>query len=371
MAELFRNFEVNRDIRWQAILKLCGISLVAHLVALACVAYIPGVRDAFNLAVLIGDTTFVDKSYDRTEIGNDVQMVELTSPKFRYPDGYWAPEGQMGIAPQPSLSAAQIIAQANPTYRAPVFKSEPLPLPELSPSPTPIATPSPSTEAVTSGSPAQTVAQATASPGPAKADTELTPKQAQTELEATAAKNKIELPKEGEINKQPLKDIAAEALKLKNEGKLDLDKPFEIVIEAELDEKGKLKNPKFTQKDGDPILMELSGRMIAALNDSGFLVYLKTINDDNPGTKVIFTVKQDKDEITAMVESDTSSIRSAGILTPAFNFLLAQGAISRKGKDEEVLLKNTTASQDGKRIKFNFTMPRQTVVDLIKKQLSS
>ena len=55
----------------------------------------------------------------------------------------------------------------------------------------------------------------------------------------------------------------------------------------------------------------------------------------------------------------------------ALSLLLAAGAKSREGKDEEVLLKNTTASQDGKRIKFNLTMPRQPVVDLIKKQLPS
>jgi hypothetical protein len=47
------------------------------------------------------------------------------------------------------------------------------------------------------------------------------------------------------------------------------------------------------------------------------------------------------------------------------------GAQSRAGKDEEILLKNTTAAPNGKKIVFNFTMPRQAVVDLIKKQLAS
>ena len=47
------------------------------------------------------------------------------------------------------------------------------------------------------------------------------------------------LPDENQINKKPLKDFAAYANDLKNQGKLDLNKPFEIVIEAELDEQGK------------------------------------------------------------------------------------------------------------------------------------
>ncbi len=370
MAELFRNFEINRDLRWQLVLKLIGGSLVAHLLAIACVAYVPGLRDAFNIAVLLGDANFVDKPYERTEIGDDVHMVELSGLKFRYPDGYWAVEGQMPVESPPALSAAQIIAQTNPGYTPP--PSQPAITPDLNifATPSPAATPLPTPAALTSASPAQAIAKA--SPSPAKkADDKLTPEQAQTELETAAKKSNIELPKEGEINKQPLKDIAVEAMKLKNLGKLDFDQPFEIVIEAELDEQGKLKNPKFTRKEGDPILVDLAGKMIAALNDSGFLVYLKEINKDNPGSKVIFTLKQDKSEVMATVESETSSLSSAGRLSKAFNILLAVGAKSREGKDEEMLLKNTTASPDGKKIKFNLTMPRQPIVDLIKKQLPS
>lgn len=362
------------------ILKLVGGSLVFHLAVLACVAYIPGLRDAFNIAILFTDVGFVDKAYDRTEIGSDIRMVELSRPRFRYPDGYFAMDAQGGLGEQPSLTAAELIAQANPTYRAPVFSPPPSVQPELSPEPTPTPTPNTSASPIASplaspgsvatGSPLQ-IANAKSSPSPPKDDKKLTPAEAQSELEASAKKNNIELPKEGEINKQPLKDIAAEAMKLRNQGKLDLDKPFEIVIEAELDELGKLKNPKFTKRDGDPVLVELSGRMIAALNDSGFLIYLKRINEDNPGTKIIFTVKQDQSEIMATVESDTSSVSSAGRLSRAFNILLAAGAKSREGKDEELLLKNTTATQDGKRLKFNLTMPRQPVVDLLKKQLPS
>jgi hypothetical protein len=372
MGELFRNFEVNRDNRWQMVLKLIGGSLVLHLLAIACIGYVPGLRDAFNIVVLVGDASFVSKPYDRTEIGDDVQMVELL-PKFRYPDGYWALEGQALAEPSPALSATQIIAQTNPGYSAPPYQAPPPPTLDASPapSPSPTATPSASPGGVASASPGQAVADAKASPSPAKTEDKLTPEQAQAALEQSAAKNNIDLPKEGEINKQPLKDIAIEAMKLKNLGKLDFDQPFEIVVEAELDENGKLKNPKFTRKEGDPILVDLAGKMISALNDSGFLVYLKKINEDNPGTKVIFTLKQDKSEVMATVESDTSSVSSAGRLSKAFNLLLAAGAKSREGKDEEMLLKNTSASQDGKRLKFNLTMPRQPVVDLIKKQLPS
>ncbi|HKO45423.1 MAG TPA: hypothetical protein VJU84_19265 [Pyrinomonadaceae bacterium] len=361
MAELFANIEVNKDNWWPKLVKLLGGSVGLHLLLLMAVMYVPGLRDAFNIAVLLADTSFVEKDYEQTVIGEDIQMVEIAGDKFRYPDGYWAAEGQPVDMPSP-IPDVPFVTQAPPMTNS---------FPEPSPSPTPdlLATVIPSPSPVTSGSP-EPLAKASASPSPT-APAKLTPEQAQTELEKTAKENNLDLPKEGEINKKALKDFAAYANELKTQGKLDLNKPFEIVIEAVLDENGKLKDPKFTKKEGDPNLVELFGRMIAALNDSGFLVYLKPIDKDNPGTKVVFTVKQGEKEVLASVESEASSDASARVLASGFNAALALGADSRAGKDEEVLLRNTTASPNGKKIVFNFNMPRQAVVDLIKKQLAA
>src|SRR5688572_3765262 len=354
MAELFANIEVNKDNWWPKLVKLLGGSVALHLLLLLAVVYVPGLRAALNIAVLVADSSFVEKDYEQTLIGEDIQMVEIAGVKFRYPDGYWAAEGQPVDMPPPTIPEVPFVAQAPP-----ITNSFPEPLP--SPTPDLFATGIPSPSPVTSVSPVP-VANASASPSPST-PAKLTPEQAQTELEKTAKQNNLDLPKEGEINKKALKDFATYANDLKNQGKLDLDKPFEIVIEAELDENGKLKDPKFTKKEGDPNLVELFGRMIAALNDSGFLIYLKPIDKDNPGTKVVFTVKQGEYEV--------SSDNSARVLASAFNTALAIGADSRAGKDEEVLLRNTTASPNGKKIVFNFNMPRQAVVDLIKKQLAA
>jgi hypothetical protein len=260
------------------------------------------------------------------------------------------------------------------TTAPPAYQSAPPPL--ALPSPSPSATPLPSPVATPSS---PTVAQANVSPSSSpkpgadqkQGDQKLTPEQAQVELEKTAAENNLELPKEGEINKKALKDFAAFANDLRQKGKLDLDKPFEIVIEAELDVDGKLKNPRFTKKAGDPNLVELFGQMIAALNDSGMLTYLKPLDKDNPGTKVVFTIKQGETDVLATVESEASSDDSARLLAKGFNLALVFGAKSREGKDEEVLMRNTNVEPVGKKIIINFTMPRQAVVDLIKKQLAS
>jgi hypothetical protein len=285
-----------------------------------------------------------------------VTLLQLSTEKFHYPEGYFALDNQL---PTEQLVAGnkgsdqfapKIISRAQSSK---VVESEASPSPSVSPTPSP----SPSASVSTS---------ATAEADPNK---KLTPEEAQTKLEQTAAENNLELPEEGQLNRQVLKDFAKYAEDQKNAGKLDLDKPFEVVIEAELDNNAKLVNPRFTKKTGDPNLIDLFGRMVSALNDSGFLIYLKPISKDNPNATVKFTIKQGETEVLASVESEASSSDSARVLAKALNAALVFGAGSRAGKDEEVLMKNTNATPDGKKIVVNFSMPRQNLVDMIKKQL--
>jgi len=356
MPDLFANFEVNKAPRWPILLQLTGGSIVLHLALLWLVFYVPAFRDALNVAALIANTRFVDKAYNRTEIGDDVTLLQLSTEKFRYPDGYFALDNQL---PAEQLVAGNTGAdQFAPKIISRAQSSRDVQA-EASPSPSVTPTPSPSPSASVGTS-------ATAEADPSK---KLTPEEAQTKLEQTAAENNLELPEEGQLNRQVLKDFAKYAEDQKNAGKLDLDKPFEVVIEAELDKNAKLVNPRFTKKTGDPNLIDLFGRMVSALNDSGFLVYLKPISKDNPNATVKFTIKQGENEVLASVESETSSSDSARVLAKALNAALVFGAGSRAGKDEEVLMRNTNATPDGKKIVVNFSMPRQNLVDMIKKQL--
>lgn len=356
MAELFGNFEVNKDPRWPILLRLTGASVLLHLALLWLVVYVPAFRDALNIAAIIANTRFVEKAYNRTQIADDVTLLDLNKEKFRYPDGYFALNTEV---PQDGVIASNSGFDAfapKIISRATDKNVDPEASPSPSPSPSPSASPSPTSS--------PTIAGATDDK-----DKKLSTEEAQTKLEETAAENNLELPDENQLNKQVLKDFAKYAEDLKKQGKLDLDKPFEVVIEAELDPSGKLVNPRFTKKAGDPNLVDLFSRMVAALNDSGFLVYLKPISKDNPRATIKFTIKQGESDVLASVESEASSADSARNLAKGFNAVLGFGALSRAGKTEEVLMKNTNATPDGKKVVVNFSMPRQSVVEIIKKQL--
>lgn len=362
MAELFEKFEVNRDPRWKVLTKLVGASLAVHLLFLWLVIYVPAFRDTLNIASIIASTKFVDKAYNRTEIGDDVQLVQV-GEKFRYPVGYFTPDGQVAAEQPPVFKAG---AGADPF--APKIISlasserDVHPQPSPSPSPDASASASPGVSPETSTSPS---AVAEASP----VSSPLTPEEAQKQLEKTAEENKLPLPTENEINRKPLKDLLANVNELKNQGKLDLDKPFKIVIQAKLDDKGKLINPRLKEKEGDDILQDLFKQMVSALNDSGLMIFLQPISADNPGATVTITIMQGEQKVLASVESEASSSPSAERLARGFNGLLTAGAWSRAGKDEAELMKNSNAKPDGKKVVVNFAMPRQSIIDMLKKQL--
>ena len=355
MSQLFEKFEVNRDPRWKVLTGLVGGSFILHLALLLMVVYVPAFRDTLNIVALVAGTKFVDKAYDPTRIADDVQLVQV-GEKFRYPDGYFTADGRVAAEQPPPAGLSPELAAFAPKIISLAANEKP----EASPSPSPETSPSPAT----SPSPSTAVAQASPASSP------LTPEEeAQNQLEKVAKQNDVTLPDETQINKKPLKDFATYANDQKNQGKLNLDEPFEVVIEAQLDENGKLKKPSVTGKSGDQNLVDFFRRMVEALNDSGFLIYLQPISKDNPGATVKITVKQGEKEVLASVESETSSPQRAESLAKALNNLLFFGAGTRAGKDEAVLMKNTNATPDGKRVVVNFSMPRQSVVDMIKKQL--
>jgi len=64
-------------------------------------------------------------------------------------------------------------------------------------------------------------------------------------------------------------------------------------------------------------------------------------------------------------------VDSARQLAAGFKVMLAYGAVARKGKNEEAYLKSTTVAASEKKIKFGLALPRQTMIDMLKKELAS
>ena len=354
---LFEHVEVNSEPFWPRIMWLVAGSGAWHLVLVACILLIPPVRNALSVAALFSGADFVDRPYTRTDI-EDADIIDFSNEKFHYPDGYFAMD-QQGVMP----AQYPVTPPFTPASMSPIATPSPTHTP--TPTPTPVANPAPLIASNTGVKPAD------AKPSPGKTSDDKATAQAQKDLEELSKKTGIELPQEGEINKAPFKDLAAYATDLRDHGKLDFNQPFEVTIDTTLDKNGKLVDPKMTKRQGDEVLVDLGKRLVAAMNDSGVLFYLKKINDDKPGTKVTFTIKQDGKDVSATVESEVTSEDHARVLSKDFAIMLAAGALSRKGKDEEVLLRGTKVSADGNKVVFSLTLPHQDVVDLVKKGMAT
>jgi len=349
---LFDHFEVNRESFWRKMTWLIAGSGVWHLVLVVLILLIPPVRDAFSITAMFRDVGFVDRPYEHTDI-EDATIIDFSNEKFHYPEGYWTMD-QVGMPPLPEFPAPFTPAHFTPS---------------TNPSPSPAAIPTPTPDPLIAGNPGgnKPGKNLEVKPTPTPSPDDKAAAQAQKELEAASKRTGIELPEEGAINKAPFKDLGKHASALNDDKKLDFNKSFEISIESSLDSNGKLVKPTVARKSGDETLTDLGRELVSAMNDSGVLFYLKEINKDKPGAKVIFTIKQDGTDVSATIETETSSPDSANKLSRAFGLMLLYGAASRQGHDEEILMKNTKVSADGNKLTFKLAMKHDDVVSIVKR----
>ena len=333
---IFENFEVNPEPFWPRIMRLLGGSVALHLVLIACVVFIPPVRDALSIAAMFSGAGFVDRAYNKTKIENEGDIVEITTDKFHYPEGYFAMDPQAIPSPSPPPPVAPAFT---PTNVSPDL---------LTPSPTPpVAVPSPAIAGKTTPTPTPT------------AEDEQEKQKIEEELDRLAKENGVGRPKE--INTRPFKDLLAEAKKKKDNGELKLDGQIELTVEADREPDGKLKNAKVADKRGDKKLEEVALGFIAALSDSGVLDFLE-------GTKHLrVTVKIDDKNVEVVAASEVESAERARTMERTFSGMIVLGRIAKRGKDEEIYYNHTQVFSNEKEVSVKFSMPRAEMGALLSK----
>jgi hypothetical protein len=334
---LFENFEVNPEPFWPRIARLLSGSVAFHLVLIACVVFIPPVRDALSIAAMFSGAGFVDKPYNKTKIENEGEIVEITTDKFHYPEGYFAMDAQALPSPSPPLPIA------------PGFTPTNVPPSELltpSPTPTPVASP-PAIAANTTPS---------STPNP---DDEKEKQKIEAELDRAAAENGVRRPKE--INTRPFKDLLAEAKKRKDRGELNLNGQIELTVEADRSDDGKLINAVVKDKRGDKKLEAVALDFVAALSDSGVLDFLE-------GTKHLRLIARvDDQNVEVIASTEVESEERARQMEKGFSLLIVGGRIAKRGKDEEIYYNHTQVSSKDKEVSVKFSMPRAEMGALLSK----
>jgi outer membrane biosynthesis protein TonB len=330
MAELFTDFEVNKTPRWRRLLRLGLVSFVLHALLFAALIYVPILRDAFHIIGDVSVAEYVDEDYEKTQILRGAVMVDA-SQKLQYPPGYF----EMGKnKPEPLV----------------VEQATPVPTPRPTPRPTPLPTPAPA--------PSPTP-QPTVDPAEVVGELPVTDEERDKKLDKIAADNNVERPPR--INSKPFKDALAKAKKKRDAGELDLSGSIEIVVTADRNPDGSLRNVVPKVLKGDPNLVEVALDFVSALSDSHALVFLKDTDS------LTMTIKANENTISASAESEAESEARASQMANAFNVLV--WAASKSDKDEAVYYKSTSVTSKGKEVIVNFSMPRATASALLSKQL--
>ncbi len=337
-AGLFESFEVNREPFWPRVRWLLVGSIVWHLVAMFVIVMVPQVRNTLAIATIFSDSSFVDRPYDKTEIENLGEITEITTEQFRYPDGYF--QVANGEMPFPMATPTPNLMVSAP------FTPVPVPLdPVAAASPSPTASP-------------LVASNATPTPSP-NAEQDAARKKAEEELDKVAAENGVKRP--NEINTRPFKDLLIAAKKRRDEKQLNLDGVIELTVEADRSPDGKLTNAKVTDKRGDKVLEITALEFIAALSDSGVLIFL----EDAKHLRVSVKLDQTTVEIVAATEVDSEE--RARQLERTYGLMIVLGRLAKQGKDEEVYYNHTQVSSKEKEVSVKFAMPRAEMGALLSK----
>ena len=426
--ELFQSYEIKNWIFTPRLYKIFGAAAILNILTIfvlaqadvfttrGCDSPLVGnfcqVLDTVYLgSVILGtEHDYVDKDYVKTELADaEITFVDVSSaaPPFTYPSGYpfanpasneftavnnfdipnfpGIPSSNMNGFPPNStfggnndlLSKPQVVATPNPKAITGKLPDSPFKFDVNPTNVNPVPPPGKNSYSKPKrnpnfGKPKYTSPKALPPlPGEMTAENKPNPVPSPNPT-ATPEAIKSDAPTEVDINKRPIKDLGVFVNSLLNDqkNKFSLETEFTAEAKGKLTKEGKLdpKTYKITATSADPKMVEVVQQSIEAINDAGYLQYLKDLS----GKDLNLLLKQDGAGITAVVQSEVESNNRANTLKGLLNLAISI-AKSKKtdpnDKDDLALLNGATVESDGKKLIIKFTIPNPQAQEMIKRKL--
>ncbi|MGB7068595.1 MAG: hypothetical protein WBD22_03815 [Pyrinomonadaceae bacterium] len=179
-----------------------------------------------------------------------------------------------------------------------------------------------------------------------------------------------------ELNKRPFVDLGIFVNDLLDKKEVDLSTEFMINAQGKLKKDGKLdpKSFRYVQAaSSDAKMIEVVKESIEAINDSGYLQYLKDIS----GKDFNLVLQQDDSNITAVVQSEMESETRAKSIKSGLELLIGLAKSRKSGagadqndKDDLLLLENAKIESDGKKVVIKFLVPKGIAIPMIQRKLA-
>ncbi|MCO6511288.1 MAG: hypothetical protein J5I65_10910 [Aridibacter famidurans] len=178
-----------------------------------------------------------------------------------------------------------------------------------------------------------------------------------------------------EINKKPLYDFVDTTLAKVNSNRVDLRRPFKVVMNAYINEEGRLDIEKSrwitAEEEGDPEMILVAKDAVEKLGDSGWLVYLTKADIKN--VRIVFY--QDEEslaaDVTAIMPNEnrarSTAVQFAGYISAA---IFAHNNNIKKFKEDELtLLKAAGVDSERNLLKIKFNLKKEVAHPIINTRL--
>ena len=411
-GDLFHNYEIKNWEFSPRIYKILAMAGGANLLALLIVAQtsvltmkgcdsplvgqVCEVLDTVYISSMLFGTKrdYVDAAYDKIDLGDaEITYVDVSgdTPPLSYPEGYFQlanPDEYQAMLTQannptsttlPDMTGFPNVNMSPPSFGGsslidtkPHFPKPPkgnvvdgdLPtVDDLDPNPKKSTVSR--VKGPNMGRPTTPKAPGTPKPTP---DTTTT---AEKKNDPTS-----EAPTTYDINKRPFVDLANNVNDLLDKKQLKLESAFVVNAAGKLTKEGKLDPKTFRWgqiASPDQKMVDVVKGAIGAINDSGYLQYLKDIS----GKDFNLMLQQDDTNISAVVQSEMETDLRAKSIRDSLSLMISIAKMKKSGaeadqndKDDLILLENAKVETDGKKVVIKFLVPKEIALPMIQRKLA-
>jgi len=405
--ELFGKYEIKSWDFTPRIYKIFAFSAIFNILFLVAVAQTDVLRTKACDSPLVGgfcqvldtlyvggkilgtDSEFVDKPFERTELENsEIVWLDQTGiePPLNYPAGYFQianpedfvtpvdntfnpdtsgfPSVVSPAAPMPNPTTANPVMPNPSINNGGVFNRKQ-------------RLPKNNSKAIPNDLPAgiNIPAQDDKTADTKKPDTKDTTADNKTKDESVKTNPKSEPVTDIELNRQPLIEHGKYVSGLLNANKVDLATPFVVQAKGKLNKEGKLDKDSFKivqAQSADQDMIDVIVRSIAAINDSGYLQYIKEMS----GKDLSLLLKQDDQLVSATVETEMETEMRARSIKSNLDLAISLVKLKKTSdnmdendKDDLALLEGASVERQGKKIIIKFDVKKEIAQPMLERKL--
>lgn len=171
-----------------------------------------------------------------------------------------------------------------------------------------------------------------------------------------------------ELTRTPLLLFADSVIDRVEKKEVVLSDNFLVEFESEFAKDGKLdpQKSKFVRIEGNGKIVDVVKNAVEAINDAGFLRYLKQFD----ANKINLILAQNDEQIYGTIKFDTVSPTKSKSIKSTLEMLFSMSINTNNNENDKKLLEGTTVSAEDKFVTIKTSVPKSVGQEMIQKSLN-